>query len=98
MTAAFSMGLLSLSRRTETSILDVGGGALYLRPRRFESCAEDAKLRNSPQRTRTAQKESVERRYMEMIVPVGLDVRRGPQSPILGARRRSDVAPERPQF
>jgi hypothetical protein len=33
MTAAFSMGLPLMSRRTVTSMRAVGGGALYLRPR-----------------------------------------------------------------
>src|SRR3569833_2114246 len=40
MTAAFSMGLESEARTTETSTFAVGGGGLYLRPRRVFSCAE----------------------------------------------------------
>src|SRR5580704_257682 len=40
MTEAFSMGLESISRRTVTSMWEVGGGGLYLRPRWAESCAE----------------------------------------------------------
>src|SRR5436309_12431044 len=77
MTAAFSMGLPSLSRRTVTSILEVGGGALYLRPRRLESWAKESKLRKSPQRRKTAQNESVDRRCIASIVTVALYLRRG---------------------
>src|SRR5579871_3705512 len=39
-TEAFSMGLESVSRTTVTSMREVGGGGLYLRPRCAESCAE----------------------------------------------------------
>src|SRR5437899_1353358 len=77
MTAAFSMGLPSISRRTETSILAVGGGALYLRPRRLGLWANAPRPRISMHRAKAAQTEIVGRRCMALIVTVGLDVRRG---------------------
>src|SRR5579872_4217262 len=40
MTDAFSIGLESESRTTVTSMCEVGGGGLYLRPRWAESCAD----------------------------------------------------------
>lgn len=70
MTAAFSIGLESVSRTTVTSMWEVGGGGLYLRPRWAESCAERLIPETATRATARVRERKEEQDNMRVLYPL----------------------------